>query len=86
MKKLLVLIFCFIALKAFSQTSDAIVEEKSSDWIKVTFTPPTPKPKQTTTVRKRTNTNKPSTPKQNSQDEFEKTNSQVNRFKKVKKG
>jgi hypothetical protein len=86
MKSLFVVIFCLVASKSFSQTNDVMVEEKSSAWIKITA-PQTAasKPKTTTIVKKKT-TNKPVATKQEAQQEFEKTNSQVNRFKKSKKG
>ena len=84
MKSLLTLMLFFAAFKGFAQ-SDVIVEEKASDWIKITATTDTPKPKTTTTVKKKNTTNKPTTPKQDAQQEFEKTNSQVNRFKKQQK-
>lgn len=85
MKTLFVIIFCFAAFNSFSQTNEVMVEEKASEWIKVTATPVVAKSK-TTTVKKKTTSNKPVTPKQDVQEEFEKTNNQVNRFKKAKKG
>jgi hypothetical protein len=86
MKNLLLVILCFVAFKSFSQTNEILVEEKASEWIKITVPESTTRPKTTTTVKKKTTTNKPETPKQNTQEEFEKTNQQVNRFKKQKKG
>jgi hypothetical protein len=86
MKTLLLIIFYFAAFNAFAQTSEAVTEEKSSAWLKVVedpvpvSKPATPKKKQST-VRKKT-TSTPAPQKQETQDEFEKTNSQVNRFKK----
>ena len=85
MKSLIIIVLCFVATKAFSQTSDVLVDEKSSEWIRVTSTASVSKPKSTTTVKKKTSSNKPATPKQNTQEDFEKTNNQVNRFKKGKK-
>jgi hypothetical protein len=74
-----------VAVKAFSQTTDGlVVEEKSSDWIKITSTVVTPKKRQSNTVKKRTPSKAPSIRKENSNREFEKTNQQVNRFKKKK--
>lgn len=91
MKSIIIIILCFVGLKAFCQTSELVVQEKASDWIKVTSTPGVTN---TTSTRQRTSTKmkrkvtskKPSVPKQDTQDEFEKTNNQVNRFKKSKKG
>jgi len=84
MKTLVVAILCLVATKGFSQTADLMIEEKSSEWIKVTSPVVASKPR-TTTVKRTTNTTKPATPKQDAQEEFEKTNQQVNRFKKGKK-
>jgi hypothetical protein len=84
MKVLLFIIFCFCGLKSFSQTNDVAMEEKSSGWLKITSV--VTQTKSATIVKKKSNTTRPVTPKKNTQDEFEKTNSQVNRFKKVKKG
>jgi hypothetical protein len=86
MKSLFIIILCFVTTKVFSQTSEVIVEEKSSDWIRVTSTAPVLKSKSATTVRRKTSSNKPSTPRKDTQEEFDKTNSQVNRFKRGKKG
>lgn len=91
MKNLMLLVLCFVAFRAFSQTNELVIQEKSSDWIKVLSMPTatksnTTKPKTTTTVKRKTRARKPSVPKQDAQEEFEKTNSKVNRFKKVKKG
>jgi hypothetical protein len=85
MKTLFIILLCFVATKVFSQSSEGMVEEKSSDWIRVTSTATVSKPKNVTTVKKKKISHKPVTPKQNTQQEFEKTNSQVNRFKKGKK-
>lgn len=74
--------FCLIALKGFSQKEEAFVEEKSSNWIKVVNDQTSAKAK-TTTVKKRSNSNK--SPQTNWQQEFDKTNNEVNRFKKSKK-
>jgi len=90
MKNLLAVFICLAALKGYSQTSEAFVQEKSSAWIRVTESPVSvAKPetiKKTTVAKKSTTTNKPAKPKQNTQKEFEKTNSEVNRFKKQKNG
>jgi hypothetical protein len=90
MKNLLALFICLIALKGYSQTSEAFVQEKSSAWIRVTENPvPVSKPetiKKQTTIAKKSTTKKPAKPKPNTQQDFEKTNSEVNRFKKPKNG
>jgi hypothetical protein len=90
MKNLLALFICLIALKGYSQTSEAFVQEKSSAWIRVTENPvPVSRPetiKKQTTVAKKSTTKKPAKPKPNTQQDFEKTNSEVNRFKKPKNG
>ena len=91
MKLLLLIILCVFSAKAFSQTTEAITEEKSSAWVKVIEDPvavskPASSKKQTTTVKKRSSKTKPATPKPDVQGEFEKTNQQVNRFRKQKKG
>jgi len=52
----------------------------------VVVTKPEPVKKQSTTTKKSTTTNKSNKPKQDTQQEFEKTNNQVNRFKKPKNG
>ena len=80
MKTLLIAIACLIASKGFSQTSELKTEEKSSDWIKITAPVTVAKPK-TTTTKKKTHSNK-SQPQKKEEQEFEKTNNQVNRFKK----
>lgn len=74
-----------IGSKAFSQTNDLVVQEKSSDWIKVTSTIPESKPRNTTTVKRKTSSKRTTTPRKDNQEEFDKTNNQVNRFKKAKK-
>jgi hypothetical protein len=89
MKLLLLIILCVFTTNAFSQTSEAITEEKSSAWIKVIEDPvvvskPASVKKQTATRKKRTTKTEPARPKQNAQEEFEKTNQQINRFKKQK--
>jgi len=89
MKLFLTVLICLAVFKGYSQTNEAFTQEKSSAWIRVNENPvPVAKPqtvkKQSTSAKKSTNTNKPATPKQNTQQEFEKTNSQVNRFKKQK--
>jgi hypothetical protein len=85
MKPLFIIILLLLASTAFSQTNDAIIEEKSSDWIKVVATVPVPKQKTTPTVKSKISSRKHTVPKQDTQEEFEKTNNQVNRFKKGKK-
>jgi|GEM_PF-2943104 len=91
MKNLLAVVVCLTALTGYSQTNEAFTQEKSSAWIRVTEDPvavtkPVTIKKQPAATKKTTNTNKPATPKQNTQQEFEKTNNQVNRFKKPKNG
>ena len=81
MKSILAILFCFMALKSFSQKEEAFVEEKSSSWIKVDNSEATRKSK-TATVKK---ANSNPSGRQNSQQEFDKTNQEVNRFKKSKK-
>lgn len=90
MKLLLLIILCVFSTKAFSQTTEAITEEKSSAWVKVIEDPiviskPALVKKQTTIRKKRTAKTEPARPKENPQEEFEKTNQQINRFKKQKK-
>ena len=82
MKNILLIFFCLIALNGFSQKEEAFVEEISSDWIKVVVNNIPVKPK-TTTLKKKAKPN-PSR-KGNSQTEFDKTNSEISRFKKSKK-
>lgn len=84
MKTLFLILLSLVASKVFCQTNDVMVEEKSSEWIKVTTTAIAPH-KQSTTAKRKRDTNNPLTPQQNAKKEFEKTNSQVNRFKKAKK-
>ncbi len=91
MKFVIPFIICLFALNSYAQTSEAITEEKSSAWVKVIEDPvavskPASSKKQTTTVKKKSSKTKPATPKQDVQEEFEKTNQQVNRFRKQKKG
>ena len=81
MKTLLIAIACLIASKGFSQTSELKVEEKSSDWITITAPATVAKPKAITTTKKKVKSTKPQ-PKKQEEQEFEKTNNQVNRFKK----
>lgn len=85
MKKLLVFICCLGALECFSQTSEVLVEEKSSGWIKVAAAAPTVRPKAATITKKKPASSKPVAPRQDAGQEFDKTNQQVNRFRKVKK-
>ena len=82
MKNLIILVICFFAAKAYSQTNEVVFQEKSSDWIKVTLSP---QPKSPTVVKRKTSSKKPPVPKQDAQQEFDMTNSHVNRFKKAKK-
>ena len=84
MKTLFIILYCLVASKGFSQSSDVMVEEKSSEWIKVTSPVAVSKPK-AVTIKKTSSTTRPATPKKDAQEEFEKTNQQVNRFKKGKK-
>ena len=91
MKLFLTVFICLAVFKGYGQANEAFSQEKSSAWIRVTENPvPVAKPqtvkKQSTSAKKSTNSNKPAAPKQNTQQEFEKTNSQVNRFKKQKSG
>lgn len=91
MKFVLPIIISLFALNSFAQTSEAITKEKSSAWVKVIEDPvvvskPASSKKQTTTVKKRSSKTKPATSKQDAQEEFEKTNQKVNRFRKQKKG
>ena len=83
MKSILLTFCCLIALKGFSQKQEAFVEQKSSDWVKVIFTSASAKPKATTT--KRNIRSKTPSRKESSQKEFDKTNNEVNRFRKSKK-
>lgn len=83
MKSFFTIALCFILLKGFSQTNELVMEERSSDWIKVTANVRSVTKPKTTTVKKKTNPKK-TMPKQNAQQEFEKTNNEVNRFKKSK--
>ena len=84
------MITCFLALSGFAQTNGTVTEEKSSAWIKVIEDPisvsksATVK-KQTTARTKKSSSAKPATSKKDTEEEFEKTNQQVNRFKKAKK-
>ena len=78
MKNLFVIILLLITSKVFSQTNHVMIEEKSSDWIKINLTVAKPK----TIVKKKVNAQKPSEPKPDAKNEFEKTNQEVNRFRK----
>ena len=84
MKTIIVLFFTVVAVQGHSQTSDVIIEEKSSSWIKTAATN-TVRPRSATPTVRKTNSNKPAKPKQNADQDFDKTNQQVNRFKKQKK-
>jgi hypothetical protein len=91
MKSLLTVLICFAGISGYSQTAEAFTQEKSSAWIRVAENPvavnkPEPVKKQSTTAKKSTTTKKSNKPKQDTQQEFEKTNNQVNRFKKPKNG
>ncbi|MGZ3937509.1 MAG: hypothetical protein ACXVLT_02275 [Flavisolibacter sp.] len=91
MKTTFLIIFSLLCLTAFSQTSQPVVEEKSSAWIKVVDDPvpltrTAPARKKTATLKRKTTLKKTSVPKPDAGEEFEKTNSQVNRFKKPQKG
>lgn len=86
MKSLFIIILCLVGSKGFGQSNDVVVQEKSSEWIKVTSVISEPKPKSTRIVKRKTSSKKPLTNKKNTQEEFDKTNNQVNRFKKAKKG
>jgi hypothetical protein len=83
MKTILVILICLSALKGYAQTSQLKTEEKSSGWIKITESR-VAKPK-TVTAKKKADATKPSVPKQNTQEDFNKTNNEVNRFRKGKK-
>ena len=86
MKSLFIIILCLVGSKVFAQTNDVVIQEKSSEWIKVTSVISEPKPKSTRIVKRKTSSKKPLTNKKNTQEEFDKTNNQVNRFKKATKG
>jgi hypothetical protein len=85
-KAIFIVVICFIGSKAFSQADETFTEEKSSEWITVSFpekpvvrttrpTRPAAKPKTTTITQQ-------PTPEPKKADAFEKTNKQVKRFKK----
>ncbi len=84
MKKIIFALLLMYALDGFSQTSEMIVEEKSSAWIKVTASITTPVArKPASTTQKRVTTKKPAPSKSlPDNQQFDKTNQQVNRFKK----
>lgn len=71
-----------MAFESFSQNEEAFVEEKSSSWIKVVSDQTAVRPK-ATAVKRKVNSN-PSR-RENPQQVFDKTNNEVNRFKKSKK-
>jgi len=86
-KAILICLLSFIGSKAFSQTDETFTEEKSSDWIKISV-PLTPVPhsssrtnRTTTAPQKREPVSQPA-PQPKSSDVFNKTNSEVKRFKK----
>ena len=90
MKKLFfILLASGAGFTCFSQETESMTDEKSSEWIKITI-PVTraanPRPataKKTTTAKKTvTPPKKVEAPKPETTDEFNKTNSKVNRFKK----
>jgi hypothetical protein len=88
-KAFLICFISFIGAKAFCQTDETFTEERASDWIKISA-PPTPATntrsytrtsRTTTAPEKKEPASKPaSQPK--SSDVFNKTNSEVKRFKK----
>ena len=82
MKGTLLILFCLIGFKSFSQHDEAFVEEKASSWVKVVSSRTAGRPK-ATAVKRKVNPN-PSR-RENPQQEFDKTNNEVNRFKKSKK-
>ena len=55
-----------------------MIEEKASDWIQINLTAANPK----TIAKKKINAQKPPAPKPAAKNEFEKTNQEVNRFRK----
>jgi hypothetical protein len=85
MKGVLIVLFCFAALKGFAQSDEVVIQEKSSEWIKVSAAVTTVKPKPTTASKKKTPAKKTTSEAKKTKDEFEKTNERVNRFKKTKK-
>jgi hypothetical protein len=91
MKTALVIITCLICVNSFGQTTEPLTEEKSSAWITVVADPvavsrPAPVKKQVTVTKRKTSNSRTVKPKEDGAEEFEKTNSQVNRFKKQQKG
>jgi len=91
MKTTLVLIFSLLCFTGFSQTTQSVTQETASAWIKVVDDPApavrtTPVRKKTHTVKRKVTKSKTTVPKEDEGEEFEKTNSQVNRFKKQQKG
>ena len=91
MKATFLIIFSLLCLTSFSQTTQAVTEEKASAWIKVLNDPAplvrtAPARKKTTAVKRKVTKSKTTVPKGDVGEEFEKTNNQVNRFKKQQKG
>lgn len=85
MKMILLILFSACALPGFAQSSNLVTEEKSSAWFRVTESAPVaPRPHRA--VKKYAPAPRRSAPKENTRQEFEKTNGEVNRFKKPKKG
>ena len=85
MKNTFFALLLLCALNGFSQTSEVIVEEKSSAWVKVTGNTTASATRSAPVSQKRVSPKKPSAPKPKSNEEFNKTNQQVNRFKKKEK-
>jgi hypothetical protein len=91
MKTALLVITCVVCLNSFGQTTEPVTEEKSSAWITVVADPEAvsrtaPAKKPPTVAKRKTSSNTTTKPKQDGSEEFEKTNNQVNRFKKQQKG
>lgn len=80
MKSFFIILPFFIASKLFAQSTETVTEERSSDWIKVTATTTSTKTS-STAVKKKINTSK-KPPVKKEEESFDKTNQQVNRFKK----
>jgi hypothetical protein len=88
-KAILICMVCFISSKTFCQTDETFIEEKSSDWIKISV-PPTPvihsssrtRTNHTTTAPQKKEPASQPAPQPKSPDVFKKTNSEVKRFKK----
>lgn len=81
-------IILFLSSKAFSQADETFIEEKSSEWIKISVAerPVVRRAARNRTAaspKKETPVQQPA-PEQRSSDVFDKTNRQVKRFKKEK--